>query len=308
MKDIYIVKRILNDESISDNAFVVWSALQPLCNNEDLLLSINYIGYLIYGRKPKRKEYDNIQAGFKELIDSGVIQITEQLSQTEYVCNLYALYLKPNTEYFCVIYYDELHKIMNLDVKTDKFKLFRYFVCIVSCFNFSKNIDEIYRGKICGVSVDSICSLIPKTTALRYNDILEENKIIFIFRFDDFLLSDYWGINKIPNAYSRYEHKDLCITFAATYQSTYGYNAYTTRKVKEKEAANYSRSMAQKYNHFQKGKRYDDETIREIYEWAIQYNAESKRKYDEALNQGYKPEEPKYKDVTIFDEYIKEGA
>ena len=65
MKDIYIVKRILNDESISDNAFVVWSALQPLCNNDDLLLSINYIGYLIYGRKPKRNEHDNIHEGFK---------------------------------------------------------------------------------------------------------------------------------------------------------------------------------------------------------------------------------------------------
>jgi hypothetical protein len=53
-----------------------------------------------------------------------------------------------------------------------------------------------------------------------------------------------------------------------------------------------------------RGKAYDLKTIKEIYEWAINWNKKQKTLYDEEISKGNTPELLE-KDLSIFDEYIK---
>lgn len=299
MKGIYIVKRILENKTISDEAFCVWAALQPFSNIQmDLLLSIPYIGYLIYGRETTRTEADAVRAGFDELVQSGTIVVSHSLKKNEYVCNIQNLYFKQGSEYFVQVSYDELHKIMNIQTRANRSKLFRYFVSVVGCFNYSNNVDEEYRGRVCGISLESINALIPKKTAIHYNEILEENEILFVYRSDDILYSEKQGLKRIANAYSRYADKNLCLTFAMQYQNNYGWK----KRQSDLDKANTSRSLAQKYNNMLKGKEYDPETVRDIYVWAVEWNQARKKQYDHEISVGNHVELIQ-KDMTIFEKY-----
>ena len=307
MRDIYIVKRILEDKRLSDRAFCIWAALQPFSHNKmDLLFSIDYIGYLLYGKMPSRKESMKVQDGFDELVSSGFIKINQKIGKNEFLCDVTGLYFERGSEYFVVITSDELNTIMNLDTKTDKFQLFRYFVSLVGCFNHSSKLEEEYKGKVCGIALNNVNSLINKRTAIRYNELLEQNHIIYVFRFEDILLSKTFDneITRIPNAYSRYKDKDNCIKFAIHYQNNYGWNNLKERKTSDIANANKSRGLAQKYTALCRGKAYDLKTIKEIYEWAINWNKKQKTLYDEEISKGNTPELLE-KDLSIFDEYIK---
>lgn len=271
MKNIYIKKKYLEDESISDSAFTIMSALQPYSNNKnDILLTAEYLSYLVFKREATRKELYIIKAGFEELIESEIIKVNYNLGKSQYVCDITNLYLGNNTEFFVMIEYEELHKIMNIESKSDKFKMFRYFVSIVSHFNLSTNIDEKYRGKVCGYSIDVINELIPKRTAIRYNEILEENKLIYTHRSDDILFnSDSNEIRRIINTYGRYENKDLVEEFASKYQNDFGWNHIKKKKQSGIETANRNRALGQMYKNYNNGKQYDPDTVNEILQWAI---------------------------------------
>lgn len=271
MKSIYIKKKYLEDESISDSAFTIMAALQPYSNNKnDILLTAEYLSYLIFKREATRKELYIIKAGFEELIESKIIKVNYDLGKSQYICDITNLYLGKNTEYFVTIEYEELYKIMNIETKSDKFKMFRYFTSIVGCFNLSTNIDEKYRGKVCGYSIDVINELIPKRTAIRYNEILEENKLIYIHRSDDILFdSDSNEIKRIINTYGRYENKDLIEEFALKYQNDFGWNHIKKKKKSETETANRNRALGQMYKNYNNGKQYEPEIVEEILKWAI---------------------------------------
>lgn len=271
MKKIYIKKKYLEDESISDSAFTIMAALQPYSNNKnDILLTAEYLAYLVFKREATRKESYIIKAGFEELIESEIIKVNHKFNKSQYVCDITNLYFGQNKEYFVTIDYDELHKIMNIETKSDKFKIFRYFVSIVGCFNLSTNIDEKYRGKVCGYAIDVINELIPKRTAIRYNEILEENKIIYIHRSDDILLYlDTNEIKRIINTYGRYEDRALVEEFALKYQNDYGWNHIKQKRKSENEEANRNRALGQMYKNYNNGKQYDPETVKKILQWAI---------------------------------------
>lgn len=302
MKDIYIIKKILEERELSDSAFCVWAALQPFSNVQmELLLSVPYLGFLIFGREPTRAEEKVIKNGFHELIECGDISVSQTLKKGEYVCNIRNLYFEQGSEYFVVVTYDELHKIMNIQTKANKEKLFRYFVSVVGCFNHSKNVDVEYRGKVCGISLESINALIPKKTAINYNEILEINELLYVYRADDVLFSKN-GMKRIANSYSRFDDKDLCIKFVTYYQSNYGWNRSKERRKSELNKANASRSLAQKYNNLVKGKQYDIETVSDLYQWAVEWNQTQKKIYAEEIAKGNAPE-LRQKDMTVFEKY-----
>lgn len=302
MKDIYIIKKILDEHRLSDSAFCVWAALQPYSNVQmDLLLSVSYLGFLIFGREPTRTEEKTLKKGFHELIEHGHISVRQILKKGEYVCNVRNLYFEQGSEYFVVVTYDELHKIMNIQTKTNKEKLFRYFVSVVGCFNHSQNVDEEYRGKVCGISLENINALIPKKTAINYNEILEANELLYVYRSDDVLLFSN-GMKRIANSYSRFEDKGLCVKFVMNYQNNYGRAHSKERRKSELDKANISRSLAQKYNNLVRGKQYDIETVREIYSWAVEWNQTQERIYEDELSKGYAAE-LRQKDMSVFKKF-----
>ena len=307
MKQIYIIKKILEDDSLSDNAFCVWAALQPWSGiKDDLLFTISYIGYLIYGREITRTETDFVQQGFKELIDRGVIRVNAVLKRSEYVCNIQGLYFEQGTEFFVTVSYDELRKVMNIPTRSNKGKLFRYFVSVVGHFNQSKHVDKEFRGRICGISLESMNRLIPKKTAICYNNLLTDYKLLYIFRSEDIIITDT-EITRVANCYSRYEDKDLCIKFAVNYQSWYGWNTKKSLRKMDLDNANRSRSLAQKYNNLCKGKEYDIETVRDIYQWAVNWNRTHIAIYKDELSKGNSPDLIQ-KDMTVFERYNIKGT
>lgn len=271
MKKIYIKKKYLEDVFLTDYAFTIMAALQPYSNNKnDILLTAEYISYLVFGRTATKKELYIIKAGLEELIEADIIKVNCVLTKTQFVCDISSLYFEKGTEFFVIVDYEELHKIMNIETKSDKYKMFRYFSSIVGHFNFSESIDKKYRGKVCGYAIDVINELIPKRTAIRYNEILEENKLIYIYRSDDILYNSVFNeFTRIINTYGRYEDQELVKEFASKYQENYGRNHIKERKRSEHETANKNRALGQKYKNYVNGKQYDEETVNEILQWAI---------------------------------------
>ena len=271
MKKIYLKKKYLEDSFLTDYAFTIIAALQPFSNNRnDILLTAEYISYLVFGRDATRKELYIIKAGLEELIESEIIKVNKKINKSQYVCDINNLYFSQGTEFFVTIEYEELHKLMNIETKSDKFKLFRYFCSIVGHFNFSDSIDKKYKGKVCGYALDVFNELIPKRTAIRYNEILEENKLIYIHRSDDILYhTDVNEFKRIINTYGRYEDKELVEEFAAIYENSYGWKHTKERRKSEATEANRNRALGQMYKNYNNGKEYDEETVNEILQWAI---------------------------------------
>lgn len=292
MKQIYIKKSMLRDKDISDSAFLIIAALQPYSNSKnDLLITTEFLCYLIYNREVTKTESTYISNGLKELIDKNIIVLKQMITKNQYVCDVTGLFINKG-DFFVTVSYDEMRNILSIDSKTDKPKLFRYFCCIVSCFNYSKNLEERYRGKICGVSIDTITDL-PIRTAIRYNEILEDNKFIFIFRYEDVLRNNDRFV-KIPNTYSRYEDMELCKDYAVYYQSQYGWNHMQETKSLTLLNANKNRALGQKYVQLCKGKKYDKETIKDIYNWVIEWNSNPEHSNCQ-------------KDLSVFEEIKKEN-
>ena len=153
--------------------------MQPFSHIKmELLLSVAFIGYLMYGRAVNRTEAAAIKKGFEELVASGDIRVAAELGKSEFACDLTGMYFEAGTEYFVVVDSDEMRRIMNIDTRSDKAKLFRYFVSVVGCFNLSSKLEPEYRGRVCGVSIESMNSLIPMRTAVRYLSKIKSSTVI----------------------------------------------------------------------------------------------------------------------------------
>lgn len=308
MKKIYVVKSITNNREISDEAVGVWAVLQPYAQGKDCIqiVTAKFLGWLLYGRDVTRKEKDGISKGFKELIKLGYITIVEKLDN-EYICDLSKLYFQQKSEYFTMISYEEIRKIMNLGNKLCRYKILRYFLCIVGAFNNSNDIEAEYRGKVTALTmsyIDRELMDIPKPTALKYNNLLEKGRLLYIYRFNDITVKND-KVSKIPNVYSRYEDSKICIKYSVQHQNHFGIKSSNIRRKVDKEKADEKRSLAQKYRALCKGKEYDINTIKKIYEYCVEYNENSFKEYNNNLSKDFTPE-LNQKNMDVFDKYLEE--
>ena len=150
---------------------------------------------------------------------------------------------------------------------------------------------QSYLRDVAGISIP---------TMNKYNNILVKNKVLFIAKSAE--NEEYYDENgnhriiKFRNVYSRYEDKELAIKYANTY-SAVNFNSKINNQVNE------SRKYVQMYNAMLKGKIYDHDTVVDIYQAIKTWNEDKKDKYEQQITEGYEPEEPKYKDLSIFDKY-----
>ena len=102
MKNLFIVKRITEDKSLSDNAFVVWCALRSIMqkNVSEYLISYVNISDALYGRVPERKELISIKKGYEELKNKDFIKEICAYTKRDFKVDLSALYFKQRNEYF----------------------------------------------------------------------------------------------------------------------------------------------------------------------------------------------------------------
>lgn len=296
----YVLKTMLKDTTLSDEAFGVLVVLQPFSSCEQTLISTQYINYLLTERELSKVEKNSLKAGLQELIEKGYVKVIKELDSLsmQMVCDLTPLYIPNNgVDYFVVIDMEEVQRIMSITTKTNKFKLLRYYISIISHFNYSKKINEKYRGKICSIALEDINCSVPAITAIRYNEILEEKELLYIFRSEELIVSNKNGkVTGSYNIYSRFSDEALCKEYALSH-STIG------KKI-DIDKANQQRGLAQKYIAFCKGKKYSIETIKEIYIYCLEWNELQQQKVKEDTMPGHKPRKAAIKDLSVFDEYL----
>lgn len=308
MKNLFIIKKITENKELSDQAFVVWCGLRNIMQMDkvEYFISYNMIAHSIFKRVPNRYELTAIKNGLEELLNKRMIKIETTYSKSEMVLNLTNLYYKKDDGFFADLSEDEMHKIMNLSGNFDRYKLLRYFTCQIGSFNRSEDMGK-YKGKLGGMGLDYFANLISisKPTVITFNKILEENKIMFIIRHKDFFQgiahNGSGELREIPNTYSRWCDKALAEAYS---ENIHGYKYNEANKNKKTERANKNRSLGQKLHYFAtEMKEYSEDEIRELYAYAVDKNKRLKRDYDLNVEKGYSAAEPKYIDMSIFDEY-----
>ena len=308
MKNLFIIKRITEDKTLSDEAFAVWCALRDIMRQDttEYFVSFNMIAHSMFNRPPERYEMVAIKKGYTELVEREFIKVIDTYSKSEFIVDLSTLYYEKGSEHFANLSMEEMQKIMNIDCgRHSNYKLLRYFTAQVGSFNQSADMCR-YKGKIGGMSLDYFSELIPitKPTCIAFNEILEKNEMLFIIRHKDFFqfINDNMTseVREIPNTYSRWADQELAKMYA---EDTHGYKYFEEQKNVKTKEANRKRGLGQKLNRFFNGIEYDIATIEELYVYAKERNAKIKAQYDKDVKNGYKPSEPYYYDMSKFDYY-----
>lgn len=293
MRDIiYIKNEFVSNDTLGNEAICILAVLNSIthkgCNN--YYMSYNEIGYYLFGRLPSLRERERVINGIKELIDKKYISVSKAATKTEFIFDLTKLHDSNKKEYYMSIKAKELQKIMNIRNPKDKYKIFRYFVCLTGTFNKSSKIEDKYRGKIGFMNQRYLCQLsnVNVDTLREYNKILEENKLIYIVRhtgdYKKYVNADGESrVSYISNTYSRYEDRKLCDEYAT---KAGGININ-----KFKAKVDHSRSLKQKYNAMLKGKIYSDDVVAEIYEYILEINEKRKDNGEILL------------DMSVFEQY-----
>lgn len=156
-----------------------------------------------------------------------------------------------------------------------KISMLRYFVALISTFNWSKSMRNL-QGKISTMTIEYISTqagMMSQRTCIRYNDILTEMKMIYVYKSND---KERVGdkLKQIKNCYSRYADKDACVEYASNYENWRGSQHIIVRTQKNKEQADNSRRLAQIYNRICDGygDTYDEETIRKVRKYIVNKN------------------------------------
>lgn len=217
MKNLFIVKEIIEDKKISDYAFCVWCSLRNIVqkSKKKYFISYNMIAYSLFNRIPDRYELEAVKKGFSELVEKEYIKLLLTFNKSEYIVELSKIYFTPRKKYFADLRKTEMQQIMNIDIgKQNKYKLLRYYTCMIGTFNRSNNISAKYRGKIGGMGLDYFSNLIAitKPTVISYNSILEKNELLFILKHNKYT-SVNGKVKEISNTYSRWKDKNLVKDF-----------------------------------------------------------------------------------------------
>ena len=306
MDGLFIVKRVAHDKSLSDEAFTVWVGLRCLMQKDvrEYFVTYNMIAYYLFNRVPDRYELVAIKKGMAELIEREYVKPLEYYKNSEFVVDLTALYYEQGQEHFCDICHEEVVTILNLDVgKQSNYKLLRYYTVQVGTFNNSKNMGDRHRGKVGGYGLDYFTEFmnITKPTVILYNEILMENRILFVHKHNDFI--QYIGedgqsrVREIPNTYARYKDAAEALSYI---RDINGFK----QKNKNKTEANERRRLGQKLRHLRDGVEYDIDTIKDLYLYADTKNKRLERAYKNEIANGYTPKEPEYVDMEIFNKYL----
>ena len=224
--NIYLSNDIINDLELSDVEIAVYVALRSIYSSirNTQFVSYNMIAYELFGHSDyTTTAHQYITNGLNNLIKRGLVSVVKKLSKTEFELDMSKLFFdSDDNEYYTVIKRDEVHKIMNIQNKMDKFKLLRYFItclrtlCRTQGTDIKKGIvgfmPQEYLCELMGVSFDTNFKLL-----LQYNKVLEDNKIMYIYHHQNVRRTVKGQIHSLPNHYGRYEDMDEIIKYATNY-------------------------------------------------------------------------------------------
>ena len=217
--------------------------------------------------------------------------------------------------YYTIIKDNEVHTIMNINSKIDKFKLLRYFIICMKTIcrttgvykdcgtkqNFVGFMTQEYLCSLIGISHDTNSKLIQT-----YNSVLEENKLLYIYRHTEMKRDKKTGqIKSFANHYGRYEDKDDIEIFALNYEKTCG----VEEEIVQSDKSNQRRRLSSQYNNLcydfdRYVDAYSDEELIEIYKYIHFKNDEIEKELETAKEgtEYYDRLLDKLKDEDLFDD------
>jgi hypothetical protein len=314
--DVFLDSKIISDKKLSSNAVAAYTALRMIqnLNTNKYYVNIKLLAFqLTEDITFSRKYVERLSDGLNELIIKKYIEIVTNNADKDYILDISNLIIDNNSDgskdktFFVVIESDEIHKIMNLDSRLDKFSVLRYFMCMLSTVNYSATYYDVmgkeyynFVGFMTNDYIGSLCGVTSYTTYDKYNHLLEDNGLIYIYRHGVLIRDERGQLKNLPNHYGRYRDKDLIIGYSAN-RENFELGEGTVDK-----RANESRSLMQKYYCMVKyGTEYPEKEVRRIYRYVHYRNQQNERNYKQAIEKGYSGEEflDKVVPEDIFQKY-----
>lgn len=330
MDKLFLNKGLVTGTSLTQDGVLAYIALRtiidesiPLYNKSSSVdcVSLNRMAYALVGFQGKYEKVflGSLQRGIYELKLAKVLDILQDFSSKtscEYLLDMANMLLDTEKDNFMFVYPEEVHRILTCNIiMKKKISMLRYFVALISTFNWCKSMRNL-QGKISTMSIEYISTqagMMSQRTCIRYNDILSEMKMIYVYKSND---KERIGdkLRQIKNCYSRYADKDVCEEYASTYEDWYGSQHIIVRTQKNKEQADNNRRLAQIYNRIYDGygDTYDEKTIKKVKKYIVNKNKTLQEKIDEKQAQEYmtdsdrrwvKKLESQIKDESIFEQF-----
>ena len=326
--DIFLSKKIISDLKLSDDsigAYIALKKIQYSLEKSNYYISINMMLYELFGNNNyNRSDYTHISDGLTELLKNKLIVITYEITTTEWIVDLSQLVIdtkKNEDDYFTSIREEELYFIMNYSFDSgkrgiDRLSMLRYYTNLIGSINYNQGIyiDATGRQKnnfVGYMSQEYLYKLsgISKNSLIKFNKILEGNKIIYIYHHKKNKQEDDGSYRAVTNHYGRYEDKEDIYKFAIQYEKEKGIADRLSDAV-----SNRHKALANMYREIEKGRgqNYSNGLITEIRNYIHKCNMEIQKEIDSKNSQTYltdsdqryiKKLRGKLRDEKVFDKY-----
>lgn len=322
MENLFLNKDLVTGITLTQDGVLAYTALRiiidesiPLYNKTTSVdcVSVNRLAYaLVCDMDYEKVLIDSLVRGIAELSGGSYITIRKDLSTKasyEYVLDLSAIWLDTDKDKFIIVSPNEVYKIMTCkEVMKKKISMLKYFMALVSTFDWSldSKIGHMSQQFIADQADNSV------RTCQRYNEILEEMEMIFVYKSNDKVrIGD--KLKQIKNCYSRFEDKRICEMYASNYENMYGVEHKIVASKKNKSQADHNRRLGAIYNQICFGNTdYDEETIKEVYKYITNKNKALQEDIDAKYAQTYLTDsdvayveklESQIRDTSIFEQF-----
>ncbi len=300
--DIFLNSKIITNKELSSDAIAVYIALRMMqnLNTNKYYINIKLLSFyltddIIIGRKYAER----LSKGLNELAVKNYIKIVVNNNEKDYILDISNLFIDNHHNenddkiFLIIVTSEEIHKIMNLDSRLDKFSVLRYFISMINTINYNATYyDEMgnaynnFVGFMTNDYIGSLCGVTSYTTYDKYNHLLEDNRLIYIFRHSVMIRDEKGQLKNLPNHYGRFKDKELIIGFSVNRE-----NFELGEETIDKKA-NESRSLMQKYYCMVKyGTEYPEKETKCIHRYVHYRNQQNEKKYKQAIEKGYSGEE-----------------
>lgn len=331
MDKIYLKNELVTGDTLTPEGVLTYIALRKIMDESAVIrgkdstldcISVNKMAYSLIGTMEKydKSLLDALVRGVYELVAGNILTIIQSY-QNEWVLDFKNMYVDTMTDKYTVIIANETKKILTINGQMKRnISMLKYFVALVSTFDWSAslkckgNMPDL-QGKLTHMPQDYIAGQagISVKTCRRYNDILVDCKVIYIYKSNDKIKFDD-SLKQINNCYSRYEDRELCRMYASNYENVMGYQHKIVQTKKNKQQADNNRRLAQIYNRIREGyaDEYDKATIKEVYKYVTNRNKSLQEKIDEKHSQNYlsysdqewvEKLESQIRDTSIFEQF-----
>ena len=322
MENLFLNKDLVTGNSLTVDGVLAYTALRiiidesiPLYNQTNTVdcVSVNRLAYALVGDMDYEKVLiDSLVRGIAELSGGKWISIRKDLSTKasyEYVLDLSAMWLDTDKDKFIIVSPNEVYKIMTCnEVMKKKISMLKYFMALISTFDWAldSKIGHMSQQFIADQADNSV------RTCQRYNDILEEMEMIFVYKSNDKVrIND--KLKQIKNCYSRFADKYACEQYASNYENMYGVEHKIVQSKKNKSQADHNRRLGAIYNQICfNNTDYDKETIKEVYKYINNKNKALQDEIDAKYAQTYLTDsdkayieglEAQKRDVSVFEQF-----